>query len=129
MKSEKRHVWQFAIAMGIYVVLLLPTIVLMELIKDTPWRAARGLLVFVPVTPVLCALRAFVRGFGALDELERRIHLEAFAFSLGCTGMLTFTYGLLEAFVDASHISLIFVLPVSVVCWGFGVALASRRYR
>lgn len=36
-----------------------------------------------------------MRFFSSMDELQRRIQLEAFAFSFGATGIVTFSYGLL----------------------------------
>ncbi|MEJ2150033.1 MAG: hypothetical protein P8Z40_11185 [Chloroflexota bacterium] len=75
------------------------------------------------------ALREFRHGLDTLDELQRRIQLEAFAFSLGCTSMLAFAYGMLEAFGGEPHVSLIFVLPVAAIFWGVGAVLARRRYQ
>jgi F0F1-type ATP synthase assembly protein I len=51
-----------------------------------------------------------------------------FAFNLVCTAILTFSYGLFEAFLDATHVSLIAVLPAAVFFWVLGGTLARRRY-
>jgi hypothetical protein len=130
MNNQKRYRRQFAIWMGLYAVMFFPMLLLMAVTEVfTPWGSLRCLFVLLPLVPMFLALRAFVRSFDSLDELQRRIHLEAFAFSLGCICVLTFSYGMLEAFVDQQHVSLIFVLPMAVIFWFAGVLLARRRYQ
>ena len=41
-------------------------------------------------------MSAFVRFLGRMDELQRRIHLEALGFAFGATAILTFAFGLME---------------------------------
>jgi hypothetical protein len=94
-------------------------------IMETGWRY---LLALVPVIPVAFAVYFLTRAVGELDELQRRIQLEAFAVSLCGTGLLTFTYGYLEL-AGLPHINPIFILPLMTLLWGVGMAIASRRYR
>jgi F0F1-type ATP synthase assembly protein I len=54
--------------------------------------------------------------------------LGVLTFNLVCTAILTFSYGLFEAFLDATHVSLIAVLPAAVFFWVLGGTLARRRY-
>ncbi len=131
MKEQKQHIRQFAIWMGLYAVMFFPMIMLMALTEVfIPWASPlRCLFILLPLGPLFLALRVFVRNLDALDELQRRIHLEAFAFSLSCICMLTFSYGMLEAFVDQPHVSLIFVLPLAIIVWFVGRLLAKRRYQ
>jgi hypothetical protein len=116
--------------MGIYAVLHLPMVILMGYTQSfTPWGSASWVFVALPLIPMLLALRALVHDLGTLDELQRRIHLEAFAFSLACVCMLTFSQGMLRAFASVKPVSVIFVLPLAILFWFVGATLASRRYR
>jgi len=82
----------------------------------------------LPVLPTCLALLVFVRYLGRMDELQRRIQLDAIAFAAGATAILTFTWGLLEN-AGFPHLSLIWVLPLLVALWGLATAVASWRYR
>ena len=130
MQAE-RYVRQFALWMGLYALMHLPMLVLMGLAEITApaWGSLKGLFVALPLIPMLFALRALVRDLGTLDELQRRVHLEAFAFSLGCVCLVTFSLGMLQAFADTGRVSMIFVLPMAILFWFVGAALAKRRYQ
>ncbi len=69
-----------------------------------------------------------MRFFSYMDELQRRIQLEAFAFSFGVTGIVTFSYGLLT-YVGFPAISWVWIFPLMVALWGIGQGVATRRYR
>ena len=53
----------------------------------------RAPFVLIPLIPPAFALRAYLRFLGRMDELGRRIRLEALAFGFGAAGMLTFALG------------------------------------
>jgi hypothetical protein len=135
MTPSTRYLKQFIWAMAAHVLLVTATIMIVATlvshptsrqgIVDTPLRF---LIILVPVIPVIVAMRAFSRAVGELDELQRRIQLEAFAFSLGGTVLLTFGYGFLE-YAGLPHLNWFFVPPVIVTLWVTGVVLANRRYR
>jgi hypothetical protein len=63
-----------------------------------------------------------------MDELQRRLHLEALGFAFGASAILTFAYGLMEN-AGLPRLSYIWVLPAMVLLWGLGAAVASWRYR
>jgi hypothetical protein len=130
MSEERRYVQRFALWMGLFVLMFLPMIVLFEVVGRHPiWGSLRWTFAALPFIPLLLALGEFRHGLASLDELQRHIQLEAFAFSLACTSMLAFAYGLLEAFGEEPHVSLIFVLPAAALFWFVGAALARRRYQ
>ena len=123
-QSAKRYMRDFSISMTGYVVALLAS----ELaFQRLPESSARLLLLLIPVIPILFAFAAFIRYVRELDELQQRIQMEAFAFSLGLTGILTFTYGLLES-AGLPKVGLIWVFPVTIILWGIGQMIAKRRY-
>lgn len=129
--KQRPHLRSFAIWMGLYAVAHLPMIMLMGLTETyfTMLKPLQFIYVALPFVPMLFALQALVRDIGAMDELQRRIHLEAFAFSLGCTSMFTFSYGMMEAFANVGHMSVFWVLPMAIFFWFIGVGLARRRYQ
>jgi cadmium resistance protein CadD (predicted permease) len=128
--KPRPHLRSFAIWMGVYALMHLPMMMLMGLTETyfTVLLPLQWIFVILPFIPMLFALRALVHDIGAMDELQQRIHLEALAFSLGCTSMLTFSYGMMEAFADVEHISVFWVLPMAIFFWLFGLGVARRRY-
>lgn len=125
--NKARRAWhvQFWSAMLAYVLLVVVSVALIHRDPQAPWRYA---LAVTPVVPAFFALLAFIRFLGRMDELQRRIQLEAIGFGFAATSMLTFTYGFLED-VGFPSLSYIWVLPLMAMLWGLGVGLASRRYR
>src|SRR5260221_12988983 len=110
-------------AMAGYVVLLPVSISLILASPPSGWW--RIPLALAPVIPVLFALRAFLRFFSRMDELQRRIQLEAFAFSFGATGVVTFSYGCL-VYLGFPNLSWGYIFPVLMALWGIGAPVASR---
>ena len=109
-----------------YGVALPLSIIVIQAHADAPWRYALAVL---PMIPAMLALVAFLRFFGRIDELQRRIHEQAFAFSFGATAIITFTYGLLEN-VGLPRLNWIWVWPIMCIAWGLHAAFASRfRYQ
>ena len=88
----------------------------------------RSPLVLVPLIPAAFALRAYLGFLTRMDELGRRIQLEALAIGFGAAGMLTFAYGFLEH-AGFPQLSYIWVFPLMIALWGLGGAIATRRYR
>ena len=124
-KARRAWVIQFWLAMLAYVLVLVVSVALIQRDPQSPWRYA---LAVAPVVPAFFALLAFIRFLGRMDELQRRIQLEAIGLSFAATSMLTFTYGFLED-VGFPSLSYGWILPLMVMLWGLGLALASRRYR
>jgi len=124
-KASREYALQFGGAMVAYCIVLIASLTVLEHAQlPTP---ARALVAVAPVVPTIFALLAFVRFLGRMDELQRRIQLEALGFAFGATGILTFAYGFLEN-AGLPHLSYIWVLPVMVALWGVGAAVAARRY-
>jgi hypothetical protein len=124
-QAEKTYGKRFTAAMIGYVIVLPLALWLMNRIGDSNWRYALALL---PLLPVLGGFGAYLAYVRQLDEMQRRIQFEAFAFSLGCTGIVTFTLGFLEI-AGGPALGMIWVFPMIIAFWGIGGMIARRRYK
>ena len=123
---SKTFVGEFLGAMIAYAVVVLVSVSLLNHGPTEAWW--RIPLALTPIIPIFFAVRAFLRYFHRIDELQQRIQLEAFALSFGVTCVVTFGYGLLE---DAGFPALnwTWVPTCMMVAWGIGSAIAAlRRY-
>lgn len=110
--------------MAAYTVLVIVSVTVLNTVDSGAWRYAVAVL---PVAPLVFAMRAFIRHLRRMDELQRRIQVEALALGFGATVMITLTYGFLEN-AGLPRLSLIWVAPLMISLWGLGSALASRHY-
>ena len=90
-----------------------------------PWKYIVAIL---PVLPAWYFASLFARMFGEMDELQRRIQLEALAFGFSAAAVLSLGYGFLQHAGLASP-NWVWVWPLMGVCWIIGKFLAQRRYR
>jgi hypothetical protein len=124
-QATKRYTIEFGLALAAYAVVLIVSITLLNTFPAGPWRVPVTLL---PVVPLVFVMWAVMRALGRLDELQRRIQLEALGFGFAGTAFLTFTYGFLQN-IGFPQVSWFFVWPVMAVLWLIGLAVASRKYR
>ena len=113
-----------------YAVVLVGSIYLTKGMDGGPLKMVVAL---APIVPIIFGGYAFVALLRQLDELQRRIHFEAFGFSIAITGiatfsLATFSLALLER-AGYPILNLFWVLPMLIAFWGIGGALARRRYR
>lgn len=81
----------------------------------------------IPPAFAFLAMREVYYGVMQMDEMIRRIHMEAFMIGAGLTAMITFTWGLLEnAGLPAFEITLVF--PMMILLYGFATMLRKRAY-
>jgi hypothetical protein len=123
--STYRTQIEFGLAMLAYLMVLVGSITVLQANPKAAWRYAVAVL---PLIPAALTLWIFVRALSRLDELQKRIQMQAFGFSLGATALLTFGYGFLEG-VGMPHLSWTFVLPLMAILWGAGTAIFTIRYR
>jgi hypothetical protein len=122
--AARAYTREFGVAMAWYVIVVLASIsVLGDL--GQPFKT---FVAVAPLIPATFALFAYLRFVSRMDELGRRIQLEALAFGFGSAGMLTFAYGFLEN-AGFPQLSYIWVFPLMIALWGIGGAIASYRYR
>ena len=91
-------------------------------------RVAAALLPIIPTAVFLWFVVAAIRG---LDELHRRVHLEALAFAYPLAILMLVTLGFLELAIDLppEDWSYRHVWPFLPLFYFGGLALAWRRYR
>lgn len=123
--ASKSYMIEFGLSMLVYTIVLPTTMTLIEHYPEAHWRYAVAL---APVVPLLFALIAMLRFFGRIDELARKIQLEAFAVAAGVTGIATFAYGMLQN-VGFPPMNMTLVLPFTIAAWGAAAAISSRRYQ
>ena len=116
---------EFGLAMLAYLMILVGSVTVLQSNPNAPWRYVVAVL---PIVPAALVLSIFVRALTHLDEMQKRIQMQAFGFSLGATALLTFGYGFLEG-VGLPHLSWTFVLPLMAILWGVGTAIFTLRYR
>ena len=122
--AARTYTRELGLAMAAYVIVVLVSIKLVGGL-DQPIKT---LVALTPLIPATLALFAYLRFLSRMDELGRRIQLEALAFGFGAAGMLTFAYGFLEN-AGFPQLSYIWVFPLMIALWGVGGAIASYRYR
>ena len=122
--AEKRYLREFLSAMLAYAVVVMGTSWLLERMGGSPWR---WLIAVAPVIPIAFALVAFLRFLNRMDELQRRIQLNAIGFAAGATGMVTLTLGFLES-AGLPCLSWVWIFPMLIAFWGVATFVVSRRY-
>ena len=123
-KAAKAYVIEFGSAMLAYTIVLPISLTLIAQHPDAP---ARYVVALSPVIPMLFALAALLRFLGRVDEMQRRIQLDAFAVAAGATGLCTFAYAMLQN-VGAPPIGFEWILPFIIVVWAVTGAVSTRRY-
>ena len=96
---------------------------------ETPW--IRVAISLAPLPAFIWFLRDFIRGLRGLDELERRIQLEALAVAFPLTMVLIMTLGLVQVAIPLSldDWSYRHIWPFLFVFYLAGLTLARRRYQ
>ncbi|MBH9317397.1 hypothetical protein I5K77_08785 [Pseudomonas aeruginosa] len=98
-----------------------------QLLAGTEPGAGRVFLALLPVPPMVALALVVIRYLRRLDEMARRIHLEALALAFVGTALLTFAYGFLET-PGFPKLSMFFVWPLMGAFWAIGCVLGLRRY-
>jgi hypothetical protein len=94
--------------------------------------AARGALALIPVVPLVAFFFKVVAWLDSLDELQRRIHLEAMLLQFSATGILVMGYGMLARVDAVPNFPVTTVYPwlwvAMFVFWAGGIGLVRRKY-
>ena len=122
--NVKRYLKEFIGSMAGYSAMVPLSVWLLHGHERTPLGYA---IAFLPIIPSVFALLAFLRFFRGLDELQRRIQLEAVAFSFLATCLITLTWAFQQN-AGLPRFDVSWVAPLLIVLWGIGAAIAKRRY-
>ena len=119
---------QFGFAILAFLMILVGAVTVVAANSSEGWRYWFALLPAVPAGVIVWLV---VRELGRLDEVQKRVQMQAIGFSLAATSLTTFGYGFLEG-AGLPALSSILVLPLIVAFWGiglFGLALRARLRR
>ena len=120
---------QYQVHMGLtillYAILLVPSLLLTDVNPDAAWRFPVAVM---PMMPFVLGIGVYVRYLRRVDELQRRIAVEALAIAFGGTAGITFGYGFLEN-VGLPHVNWMFVWPVMAALWIVGGMFTRWQYR
>lgn len=121
----KRYYREFGGSMVAYAVIVVFSV---WLLKGHEHTALGYGIAVLPIVPSVFALWAFLRYFRGMDELQRRIQLEAVAFSFVTTSFITLTWAFLQN-AGLPRFDVIWVAPMLIFLWGVGACIAKRRYQ
>lgn len=116
----------FALSMAAYVVVLVVSARLLS--RGIGQETARTAISLAPMIPALLVGWSILSIIRRLDEMQRKLQLEAFALAFAGTALVTFSYGFLEN-VGFPRMTAFIVWPVMCTFWFFGVMLGRLRYR
>jgi len=125
MRYPPHLVWQLIISGVCYLGILIIVLYLLEIDLD---QSVQIMIVLVPTIPGLWFLVTLGRAIASLDELQRRIQLEAIAIGFGISAIIALTYGLL-GMAGLAQASWMYVPVVMVFSWFLGKMWTLWRYR
>ena len=127
-KTDSAVDWRGFAPIFIWAALYLSARGLLE-IESLGWWS-RAAIAVVPVPAFVWVLWSVSKGIAQMDELERRIQLEALAFAFPVTMLLVMTLGLLELAIglNKDDWSYRHVWPMLMVFYFAGLMRAKRRY-
>lgn len=88
---------------------------------------ALGVAAAIPIAPAFAWTAVYVRRFQGMDELQKRIQVDAFAAAGLFVGLVCFSLGMIED-VAAPRISVIWVFPAMIFVWGVLACVLRWRY-
>lgn len=120
--------WRIVTAFVLWAVSYMGVRFILEAAVVGPARVALALL---PLPFFMWMLVELIRALRAMDELERRIQLEALAVAFPLALVLVMTLGLLETAqpLDARNWSYRHIWPFLTIFYAAGLTLARRRYQ
>jgi len=124
--ANKRYFIEIAIAAAAYIVILWISIHTLKTTTLAPFP--RALVALSPILPVAGIVAAILRYMRSVDELQRQIHIEAFAISAGITAILFLTYGFLEG-IGFPKISAFWTFFWIDIFWAASLPFITRRYK
>jgi len=126
MFKPKQYVIELGAAFTLYAALLIGANALERAIQpDGPLKLAINLS---PMLGAFAAAWVILRGLWRMDEMQRRIQLDAIALSFLGTALVTFSWGFAEG-AGLPQMRAFWVWPIMAALWCLGLVVAQRRYR
>ncbi|HET9782957.1 MAG TPA: hypothetical protein VFR33_14410 [Candidatus Dormibacteraeota bacterium] len=116
---------QFAFALLAFLMILAGSVTVVQANGAEMWRY---IIAAIPVVPAGIVIWLFVRTLSRLDEVQKRVQVQALGFSLAATALATFGYGFLEG-IGWPQMNGTLVLPLMALLWGVGMFVLALRYR
>lgn len=121
----RRYAVQIAVSMALYVVVLVLSLDALQHLALT--GAVRILVAVAPAIPTFGVFAAVVAFMQQIDEMQRQIHLEAFALSAGLTALCGVTYGFLQN-AGLPCIEGWWIFVAVDIFWALSLPFVRRRY-
>lgn len=93
---------------------------------ETAGEGMQILLSLAPMLPAIFLCVVIIRMIRRMDEMQRKLQVEALALAFAGTALLTFGYGFLEG-VGLPRLSMFAVWPVMAGLWVVGVLVGRFR--
>lgn len=126
MFKARRYVLELGGAFVLYASLLVGAAAIERSVAFT--GTLKLVINLLPMIGALAAAWAIMRGLWRMDELQRRVQLDAIALSFLGTALITFGWGFAEG-AGLPHLRAFAVWPIMGSLWGLGILVAQRRYR
>jgi heme/copper-type cytochrome/quinol oxidase subunit 4 len=122
-RNNRRYVVEFLISMVVYTLAVVASVMLRQPHTNPSLGVA-----LLPEIGVLAATVTMVRFALRMDEMQRRITIDAAAFSAVVTVVVCMGLGFAENAHGIPHISMIWTFPIAVLVWGAALPMIRRRY-
>jgi len=116
---------QFGLAILAYLMVLVGSAIAVSANPNVDWKYV---LAAVPLLPAGIVVWLTVRALSRLDEVQKRMQMQAIGFALAATALITFGYGFLEG-AGMPHLNWTWVLPLITALWGLGLGALALKYR
>ncbi|WP_219268316.1 hypothetical protein [Pseudomonas sp. Xaverov 259] len=123
--STKRFLVEFIVTLLVYICCV---VISSSSVRSMPDGAAKIALALLPVIPMIAMAVSIIRRLNSMDELGRKIQLEALAVAFVCTALTTFSYGFLET-AGLPRLSAFMVWPIMGGVWCVATIIGTRRYQ
>ncbi len=125
MFNARRYMLELGGAFALYAALLVGANAVERAVRpEGGWLLALSL---TPMIGAVAAAWAILRALWRMDEMQRRIQLDAIALSFLGTALLTFGWGFAEG-SGLPHLRAFQVWPIMGTLWIVGLFVARRRY-
>lgn len=125
MFNTRRYLIDLFSGLAIYAVLLFGSIWTLQRTSFPP--ALQIVIAIIPMLGALVVTAAVLKHWREMDEMMRRIQIEAFAVAAIIVALGCFTLGFLEN-AGFERVSMIWVFPAQIGLWGLVAPIVRRRY-